>query len=298
MPVRHRSELWLLKCVKTALRILPGRCVHFLAGTLGNLIYYMDRKHRRIALSNLGIALGDRTERERKRIARAAFRHFATVLFELLTLPKSLSERFSRISRHGGLENLQEAYAAGKGVLIFTAHFGNWELMGISHGTMGFPLSVLARALDNREIEKELYGIRACSGNHVIPKEQAIKGSLEALKRKEGVAILIDQNTQLSQGIFVDFFGREACTTTILAALAIKTGARIIPAFALPEGRGRYCFIYEPPVPVPPADMEVTERIKKITQDCTKIIEGYVTKYPEYWLWMHQRWKTRPEGIE
>jgi KDO2-lipid IV(A) lauroyltransferase len=294
MGIRQLAEYFLFSLMKCPVAMLSRPALIRLAGALGSGIYVLDRKHRRIALENLTVAFKNLSLNEKKRIGRGAFRHFSRFTFDLLAIRKMAESGFNGLVRHEGLDHLNEAYAEGRGVLIFTAHFGHWEMMGVSQGQLNLPLNVIARPLDNERLETALLEIRTCSGNRVIPKSQAIRGALEALKKGEGVAILIDQNSLRSKGIFVDFFGKQACTTTLLASLALKTGARIIPAFSLPDEEGGYRFIYEAPIPLPDEAMDVGEKIHEITQRCTKVIEAYIRRYPEYWLWMHQRWKTRP----
>jgi KDO2-lipid IV(A) lauroyltransferase len=187
---------------------------------------------------------------------------------------------------------VENALAKKKGVLIFTAHFGNWEFGSAAVSEIG-PFQVIARALDNPLLEKELFKLRTKLGAGIIYKFGAGKPILQALRRNEIVAILIDQNVLRSQAVFVDFFGKPAATTPALAAFHLKTGAPIVPVFCSPINDGTYCLKIMEPLEIPSTG-HFEEDVLKITQICTKIIEHEIQKHPEYWLWVHRRWNTRP----
>jgi KDO2-lipid IV(A) lauroyltransferase len=189
---------------------------------------------------------------------------------------------------------VRTALAAGKGAIIFTGHFGYWELHGLAHALVLPPLSVLARPLDNPLLNDLLEEIRAATGNKVIYRQGAMRRVLRALNANECVAILIDQHMHGADVVKVDFFNRPAATTSALAALALRTGAPLIPAFALPLPRGRYRMVYEHPVELPPADSP--DPIREVTQRCTDVLEMYVRRHPHLWLWMHRRWRDDERG--
>jgi KDO2-lipid IV(A) lauroyltransferase len=188
-----------------------------------------------------------------------------------------------------GEERARAAYAQGKGVLFVTGHFGFWELHAIVHGARMEPISVLARALDNPKLNGLLERIRERTGNSVIYRHGTIRRVMRTLEEGRGVAILIDQHVMSRDAVFVDFFSRPAATTSAVAALALRTGAPVMPVFALPLARGRYRLIYEHPVEPPRADTEAAFR--DFTQRCTDVLEMYVRRHPELWLWMHRRWR-------
>jgi KDO2-lipid IV(A) lauroyltransferase len=279
----------------TAIALLLPRSGALSFGRLvGWLIFKLDKKHRLVCLNNLDIAFGDTLERRRKEeIVKNTFRNFGAFLFELLRLPRMSREKLGKIAEIKGLARLKKAYGKNKGVLLFTAHLGNWELMGIHQGTLGFPLNVVARPLDNHVLNRMLDRRRTLYGNRVIKKRNALPDILRALRKGEGVAILIDQNVQRKEGVFVDFFGKKACTTPALAAIALRTGAAIIPAFAVPTADGKYLFIYEKEL-IYRKSGDHQRDILEITARATRVIEDYVRRYPDCWLWMHRRWKTRP----
>ncbi len=296
--MKRYIEYIFIKSISFIAFISPRRLTLAIGRSLGKLVYYLDSRHRRTTLNNLQLAFNEElTEVQRKSIAKQAFSHFGEFMLELLRAPWLSKKKIGKIAEYQGLENLRQAYGKGKGVLIFTAHFGNWELMGIAQGYQNVPLNVLARPLDNPHLENMLRRIRSLSGNSVIYKKNAVRAILQALKRRETIAILIDQNTRIEEGVFIDFFGRKACTTPILSSLALRSGASIIPAFSLPTGKGTYQFIYEKEINFQPSGNN-EEDVLHLTQLCSDIIEGYARKYPQYWFWMHRRWKNQPGNLK
>jgi KDO2-lipid IV(A) lauroyltransferase len=195
-----------------------------------------------------------------------------------------------------GEERVRLAYAQGKGVLFITGHFGFWELHAIAHPVRFEPIGVLARALDNVRINALLEQIRQCTGNTVIYRQGSIRRVMRMLQEGHGVAVLIDQHIHGPDAVYVEFFERPAATTSAVAALALRTGAPVVPVFALPIGKGRYRLIYEHPVEPPPTDAEGV--IREFTQRCTDVLEMYVRRHPELWLWMHRRWRDDAPSAE
>ena len=260
---------------------------------LGLLAYRADRRHRRIALANLAVAFGkERSEAELAAIARASFVNLGAVLADLFIMARRSRKRILRLVDTEGRANMEAALAQGKGVLLFTGHFGNWEIAAAPLTEIG-TLRVVARALDNPRLEKALGGLRAKLGSSVIDKFGAARPILKALGRNEIVAILIDQNVLRSQAVFVDFFGRPAGTTPGLAAFHLKTGAPLVPIFVHPAPRNRYVLRIREPFSVLPSG-EMDDDVLKITQICTKIIEQEIREHPELWFWVHKRWQSRP----
>jgi len=295
MPkIKHIFEYCIVQSFRAVLFILPRGGRRWMGRRFGDFFHFADKKHRQLVHDNLKLAYGDElSEEERKRITKGVYHHFSTMLMEIISPHRPTKKMMERISEVEGWENLHKAYDYGRGVLILTAHFGNWELMGVAQGFMGKPLHVVARTLDNPMLNSLLHKYRTQSGNTVHYKVNAIKGIMSVLKQKEAAAVLIDQNVNPGRGIFVDFFGVPASTTTVVSALAAKTGAPIVPAFSLPLPGGKWKFIYETPLVYDDGNKS-KERIAEITQRCTEIIEQYVRKQPEAWLWLHRRWKTRP----
>jgi KDO2-lipid IV(A) lauroyltransferase len=163
----------------------------------------------------------------------------------------------------------------------------------VAHAWAYSPVSVVARPLDNPALDRRLCALRAMSGNTVIYKKKALARIIKTLRGGRGVAILIDQNVQEKDGIFVDFFGRKAATTTVAAALAIKTGCPLLPVHTVLEKDGRYRLVYGRPL-FWTTSGDRQRDIAELTQRLTTAVEGWVREHPEQWLWMHRRWKTRP----
>jgi KDO2-lipid IV(A) lauroyltransferase len=192
-----------------------------------------------------------------------------------------------------GVEHLQNARAAGRGVVSPSGHLGNWEIQAAASVPRVGNVAMIARPLDNPALDRRLNELRTSTGNTVIYKQKALAQVIQTIRSGGIVAILIDQNMQAKDGIFVRFFGRPACTTTVAAALALKTGCAIVPVRCLLQKNGRYRMVYGPPVDWPRSGRK-DEDVAALTQHLTSIIEGWVRETPEQWLWLHRRWKTRP----
>jgi len=287
--VKHRLEYCGVRILPASARVLPGPFVRSLGTFIGLASYTLDRRHRRIAERNLAVAFPIRSVRERRTIVRGAFMHFGQLLFELLKFSTLSNEELMTRVEFEGDERVRLAYAHGNGVLFVTGHFGFWELHAIVHALQFEPIGVVARALDNPYVNDLLERIRQRTGTFVLYRQGTIRRVLRTLEFGHGVAVLIAQHIQSRDAIFVDFFERPAATTSAVAALALRTGARVIPVFALPLGGGRYRMIYEHAVE--PPDRDTDEAVREFTQRCTDVLEMYVRRHPELWLWMHRRWR-------
>jgi KDO2-lipid IV(A) lauroyltransferase len=290
--VRRWLEYRAVATMRTLVGLLPARLVRGLGATVGLAFYTLDRPHRRIALTNLAQCFPMRSEAERRAIARAMFAHFGRLLFEILKFSTLSHAQILKRVEFDGEDRARHAYAQGKGVLFFTGHFGFWELHALAHGLQLEPIGVLARALDNPRLHELLESVRTRTGNTVIYREGAVRKVLRTLNAGHGVALLIDQHMNSPDAIWVDFFQRPAATTSTLAALALRTGAPVVPVFALPLPGGRYRMIYEHPVEPPSSDSP--DAVREFTQRCTDVLEMYVRRHPELWLWMHRRWRDAP----
>jgi Kdo2-lipid IVA lauroyltransferase/acyltransferase len=274
--------------------LLPRRACLWAGQTLGSLAFRLDRKHRRLALANLEKALGRETNpRERRRIARDSFRHFGRVIADSLKWRSLGASRREKLVKVEGEDHIRRSLGAGRGALVFSAHFGNWEVGAQAVARLG-PLSVVARPLDNPLLEARLAKFRHRLGAKIISKFQAAKPILEALHRNEMVAILIDQNVQRKEAVFVDFFGLPAATTPGLAAFHLRTGSPLIPVFCHPGPRSSYLVRIGAPLFFEPG-AEPGHDVLKITQASTKMIESEIRREPGLWFWFHNRWKTQPE---
>lgn len=290
---RHVLEAAALRSLLLAARLVPRRLLLFAGARAGDAGRRLDRRHTRIARENLRRAYGDAiSDAEIERVVRECWRHFGRITFDALAFPSLSAADAGKVVRIEGIENLRAAYAKKKGVLLFSGHFGHWELAGLMQGHLGFPLAVIARPLDNPLLETTLAGLRTGSGNLVVHKRNAVRETLRALSRGLGVAIIIDQDAR-DDGVFVPFFGRPASTTPTLALVALRTGAPVLPVFSFPEPGGAWRVVYDPEVPVE-ATGDRDEDVRRLTATCTAIIERQVRERPELWLWMHRRWKTPP----
>jgi Kdo2-lipid IVA lauroyltransferase/acyltransferase len=245
---------------------------------------------RRAALRNLELAYPEKTPRERSRIVDQVYANIARMLWTFARFPTITRENISQWIRYEGLDHYLDAKKAGRGVLFATAHLGNWELSAFAHALMTEPMNVVIRPLDNAAADRLVESRRELSGNRLIGKWDAARPVLRALAQNEAVGILIDQNTTLDEGVFVDFFGTLACANPAFAKIAARTGAAVIPGFALwSEPEQRYVLRFYPPVPM-------TGDAARDTQSLHKILEDVIREDPGQWLWLHRRWKTRPPG--
>ncbi|MBI2222861.1 MAG: lysophospholipid acyltransferase family protein [Acidobacteria bacterium] len=287
--LRFRLEYAAVLTVRAIVGALPYRVADAIGTAIGLAIYAIDRGHRRLAIANLQAAFPHRSRRECVAIARRTFGHFGRLLTALLKFSTMTPDEIRSRVEFSGEERVEDAHALGRGVLLFTGHFGFWELNALAHALRLPPLAVLARALDNPHLHALLERVRTATGNSVIYRRGAVRRVLRVLGGNGGVAMLIDQHMQSADAVVVEFFNRPASTTSALAAIAARTGAPVIPVFALPLPGGRYRMIYEHPVPPPPGDDPAA--FKEFTQRCTDVLEMYVRRYPDLWLWMHRRWR-------
>jgi Kdo2-lipid IVA lauroyltransferase/acyltransferase len=287
--LRHTAEYVAVRTLRAGVRLLPMRAVRTCGHALGSAAYVFQGRRRRIALDNVARAFPEKAPADRRALARAVFAHFGAVLLELLVFTTLPRERMRQLVEIDGAEHFRSAQGRGRGVLFFTGHFGYWEMFAIVHAFVFEPVSVLARPLDNPLLHRMLEDVRASTGNAVIYRQGAIRKVLRDLSENRGVAILIDQHLHGAEAVQVEFFGRPAATTSALAALALRTGAVVMPVFALPLPGGRYRFVYESAVE--PPSSETADAVNEFTQRCTDVLEKYVRRHPELWLWMHRRWR-------
>lgn len=245
---------------------------------------------RRVAMRNLSFAMPELTDAARRRVVDGNFHSIARLLVALARFPRIDRHNISEWIRYEGFEHFEQAKARGKGVLFATAHLGNWELSAFAHAVMTEPMHVVVRPLDNPLIDRLVAHRRAQPGNRVIEKKDFARGILKALGANEAIGILIDQNASPSEGEFVNFFGVPACAHSGFAKIAARSGAAVIPGFALwSEQERRYILRFDRPI-------EMTGDAAHDTQALQSHLEGIIREYPEQWLWIHRRWKTRPPG--
>ena len=245
---------------------------------------------RRVAMRNLKLAYPDKSPAERRAIAGEVFLSIARLLYAFARFPTINRKNISQWIRYEGLEHFLDAKKAGRGVLFATAHLGNWELSAFAHGLMTEPMNVVIRPLDNPAIDRLVEARRQLSGNRLIEKRDAARAILRALQQNQAVGILMDQNTSLAEGVFVNFFGMQACANVGFAKIAHRTGAQVIPGFALwLEAEQRYVLRFFPPV-------EISGDAAADTARLHAVLENVIREFPGQWLWIHRRWKTRPPG--
>ena len=276
---------------------LLGRIPRNLAYQMGNLIgtvgFRMAKKHRNIAINNLTRAFGSELEpHEIKKLAQQVFKNLMHIIFEIGWSLKLDPQDVRKYFRVDGLLNFIQATKKGNGVLVLTAHMGNWELLPVVGALKNIPVNVLFRPLDFPALDQFFLKLRSRFGAVMIPTARSMRKILRNLRRGEMIAILMDQNVDWYEGVFVDFFGHRACTNKGMALLALKTGAPVLPMFLIRENSGFKLKIYPEIAPIKTGDK--TKDVEANTAQYNRAIESIVREYPDQWFWVHQRWKTKP----
>lgn len=274
-------------------RITPRAAPEPLGKALGLLAYTSMPRYRRVALANLRRAYGDEWEDAQiEQIARDSFRHLGITLAEFfLRLPRLAQEEAEREILFVGQEHYREALARGQGVVLVSAHYGNWEMIGPRLAYAGYRVNGISRTADDPGMDRLIGGVRSRLCRQ-IPRAQAAREGLAALRRNEVLAIMLDQNT-LKGGVFVPFFGHPASTATGPAAFALKTGAALIPTFCLRERNGAHTVKAWPAI-YPCSTGNKAEDVHRLTGELTRVIELQIRERPELWAWLHNRWKLQP----
>jgi KDO2-lipid IV(A) lauroyltransferase len=294
--MQERLEYGLVVVVARSLGWMPRGVARRLADALTWGVYRIMGRLRGVGLRNLERALPELNAAERERILRGVFRHLGWQLVEFCRMTRYTAENTRNWIRTEGLEHYLAAQARGKGVLVLTGHLGAWELSSFYHSLMGHPMGMVIRRLDNRRLDEFVNGIRCLHGNQVLHKDDFARGLLTAMRAGHTVGILMDTNMTPPQGAFVKFFGLDACTATGLAHVARKTGAAVLPGFMLWEpGERRYVLHFGAELEIPHT-ADVAADILAGTQLCAQVTESWIRRYPDQWLWIHRRWKTRPAG--
>ncbi|HEY1902075.1 MAG TPA: lysophospholipid acyltransferase family protein [Terracidiphilus sp.] len=294
--MRETLEYWLVLIVARTLGVLPRGLARLIAWFLPIVIYWSLGRLRRVGMRNLELALPAVSESERRRILRGVYRSLGWQLVEFCRMARYTPENTRDWIRTEGLEHYLAAQARGKGVLIVTGHLGAWELSSFYHSLMGYPMGMVIRRLDNRRLDDYVNGIRCLHGNRVLHKDDFARGLLTAMRAGETVGILMDTNMRPPQGVFVEFFGRQACTASGLARVALKTGAAVLPGFMVWEAaEGKYVLHFGPEL-VFTRSSDAEADAQAATQQCASATEDWIRRYPDQWLWIHRRWKTRPAG--
>ena len=287
------AAVWVL--VKL-LGVLPRRVARGVGAGVGAVAYRLLGRLRKTGLRNLELAFPEKSAAERKRILWRLYRNLGLLLGEFCQMPKYTRENTRAFLRYEGLEHYLAARERGRGVLIVTGHLGAWELSSYYHSLMGYPMSIVIRRLDNAKVDSLVNKIRCLHGNRVLHKDDFARGLLAAMRHGETVGILMDTNMTPPQGVFVPFFGRPACTASGLARVALKTRAAVLPGFMVwEEAERKYVLRFGEEIPLVVTGNDEADAIAN-TARFTAVIEEFVRRYPEQWLWVHRRWKTRPDG--
>ncbi|MBN1504535.1 MAG: lysophospholipid acyltransferase family protein [Candidatus Eisenbacteria bacterium] len=286
--------LLVLGIVKLAQALPHGAALRF-GSWLGRFAFSVARMRRRIATDNLRAAFPDHPATELERIARRTYRNLGMSLVEYARLPVTTAEQMAERISVRGFEHFDAALERGKGAVLVTGHFGSWELMGARLKSQGYPVNFLVGEQSNAAVDKLMNDLRKSQGIGIISMGASMRNVLKALKQNQFVAMLSDQDAG-SRGVFVDFLGRPASTPFGPASFAVRTGAALICGFMVREGLSRHRVTLEAPLlPVEGAGDE--EESLRLTQEYTSLLERYVRDKPDHWLWLHRRWKTRPERV-
>ncbi len=287
------AAVWLI--VRT-LGALPRNQARQAGAAIGLLAFHLFARLRRVGKINLRLAYPHWRDQRRTETLQAVYRNLGHLLAEFCQMSSYTCEQAGGFIEYDGLEHYQEACSRGKGVLVVTGHLGAWELSSYFHSLMGFDMGLVIRRLDNPLVDAFVNRIRCLHGNRVIHKDDFARGLISSMRAGETVGILMDTNMTPPQGVFVPFFGVEACTASGLARVALKTDASVLPGFLLwDEVREKYVLRFGPVMElVRSHDAEAD--VLANTAAFTLAIEQAIRRNPEQWLWMHRRWKTRPAG--
>ena len=278
------------------LGILPRPVARAAGAAIGALAYRIFPRLRRVGLRNLSLAFPALPATEREHILRLEYRNLGWLLAEFCQMSTYTPAYASRFIRYEGLEHYKQAQARGQGVLVLTGHLGAWELSSFYHSLAGYPMGMVIRRLDNPLVDRMVNDIRCRHGNRVLHKDDFARGLIAAMRSGDTVGILMDTNMTPPQGLFVPFFGTQACTASGLARVALKTGAAVIPGFLLwEESERRYVLHFYPEIALASTGDSEADAADN-TARFTAVLEDAIRQYPSQWLWMHRRWKTRPPG--
>ena len=294
--LRHRLEFALAWLFIHILGTLPRTLARRAGEAIASFAYVALGRLRSTGLRNLEIAFPDITPSERERLLRSEYRHLGWLLAEFCQMPRYTAEYAGRFIRYEGLEHFLAARAQGRGVLVLTGHLGAWELSSFYHSLAGYPMGMVIRRLDNPLVDEMVNRIRCRHGNRVLHKDDFARGLIAAMRAGETVGILMDTNMTPPQGVFVPFFGVEACTAVGLARVALKTGAAVVPGYLVwEESEHQYVLHFEPALTLASTGDNEADALAN-TALFNQVLEAAIRRYPTQWLWMHRRWKTRPPG--
>ncbi len=294
--MRHKLEFALVWFLVRTVGLLPRPAARWLGACIGWAAFAGVPRLRQVGMRNLALAFPEKSRADRTRVLRGMYRSLGWQLGEFCRMPRYTLEQASRFIRYDGLENYLKARSRGKGVLVLTGHIGAWELSSFYHSLAGYPMSMVIRRLDNPLVDRFVNRIRCQHGNRVLHKDDFARGLIAAMRAGETVGVLMDTNMTPPQGVFVDFFGHQACTAAGVARLALRTGAAVLPGFLIWEqSENRYVLCFLPELELANTGNDDRDAVAN-TQLFTRTLEKIIRRYPEQWLWAHRRWKTRPPG--
>ncbi len=274
--------------------LLPHTIAFRLGELVGDFMYRIMSRRRAIGYKNLDIAFGDKlSPQEKQQILRSNFRNLGKSLVEIIHFQKMTKSYLREKVKIVGQENYLAAMDKGKGMIYLTAHFGNWEISSHAQSAAGYPLSIVVRPLDNPYLDEVTTRLRTMYGNKLLARRNGLKQIISALKNKEAVGILMDQNTPRSKGIFVDFFGKPACTVPVIAILTLRYSVPVIPGFIVRTGFDTHTLYLGPEIEIQRTG-DAQKDIEVNTANFNKIIEDFIRRYPDQWFWIHNRWKNQP----
>jgi len=294
--MRKSVEYWLVVVAARAFRLMPRWLACLLSAALGWAVYHALGRLRRVGEHNLLLALPELSDQQRSTILRGVYRNLGRQLVEFCKMSQYTPENTTGRIRTEGLEHYLAAEALGRGVLVLTGHLGAWELSSFYHSLMGHPMGMVIRRLDNRRLDDFVNSIRCMHGNRVLHKDDFARGLLHAMREGGTVGILMDTNMTPPQGEFVKFFGIDACTASGLARVALKTRAVVLPGFMLWEPKEKTYVLHFGPHLHFPLSGDNEADVLAASQQCNDVLESWIRRYPDQWLWIHRRWKTRPRG--
>jgi len=275
---------------------LPRKLAYRAARIASWMGFRLAKRQRNSGLKNLSMTMPHLSAAEQESILRACFDNLGRLLVEFSHFPDLTPLNISDYVVYEGFENFSEGVRRGKGVLFLTGHFGAWELSSFAHSIYGHPMKFVVREIDNPRVERLISGYRSLGGNAPVRRQNASRDILKALRNNETVGILMDQNTVREEGVFAEFLGIAAATTPAVATFALRTGAAVIPGFLIwDEKIQKHRLHFDPPLKLIQTGDRTTDILEN-TRMFNKVLENYIRKNPDQWLWIHRRWKTRPEG--
>jgi KDO2-lipid IV(A) lauroyltransferase len=294
--MRRRLEYAAVRLLTLVLGNLPRPLSRACGNAIAMAAYALYQRLRRVGMRNLELAFPEKTRAERRQILRRLYLHLGRQLADFCRFPKLTKKNISQVITYEGFENFENAAAAGKGILFLTGHLGAWELSSFAHSLYGHPMHIVARGLDNPLVDELVTRYRTLHGNQIFDKDDYARGLLAALRNRDTIGILMDTNMTPPQGIFVDFFGIPACTASGLARVAWHSGAAVLPGFALwDEAARKYRLHFGKSLELVRTGNTESD-VAANTALFNRVLEEYIRRYPDQWLWVHRRWKTRPPG--